>query len=282
MADVEFDRYSELAHFLRSRRERLTPEQAGISGFGRRRTPGLRRTEVAMLAGVSLEWYTYLEQARPINVSIEVLESVARALQLNSAERKHMFLLAHRQSPPQQEKPQTRVSLELQRLIDSMEYTPASIMDTKMNIIARNQANFIFEENKLTPDEHDDNFLWITFTSDFFRTLKGEHWEQHAHMIMAQFRSNYAQYADDPWWKKQVEQLSMISSEFQRMWAKHDVVDAFNMMKEVYHPVVGVLNFDHLSVHPSQAPDLQINMHVPHNDGTVDKIKQLLQIQNKC
>lgn len=271
------NRYSELAHFLRNRRERVTPEQAGLPNFGRRRTPGLRRGEVAMLAGVSLEWYTYLEQARHINVSIDVLESLARVLQLDLAERKHMFFLAHRQPPPQIEQPQTPVSIELRRLIASMPLTPASIMDARMNIIATNKANRVFEEYKETYSERDRNFLWITFTSDFFRTLKAEHWEQHARTVTAQFRSNYARYADDSWWQQQVEELSAVSSEFKQMWEQHDVLDTLSMMKNLYHPIVGVLNFDHLSLQPLDAPDLHVNLHTPHNDGTIEKVQQLLQ-----
>lgn len=96
---MSLDRHRELGRFLRSRRERLSPQEVGTPEGGRRRTPGLRRAEVAMLAGISPEWYTYLEQGRDIQVSAQVLESLARVLKLDADERKYLFLLAHRQYP---------------------------------------------------------------------------------------------------------------------------------------------------------------------------------------
>src|SRR5215213_2584378 len=100
MSQLELDRHQELADFLRNRRARLSPEQVGLPRGARRRTPGLRREEVAMLAGVSPEWYTWLEQGRDINVSVQLLESLVRALHLDENERSHLFLLALRQPPP--------------------------------------------------------------------------------------------------------------------------------------------------------------------------------------
>src|SRR5215470_8623798 len=116
---LELNRHHELAEFLRSRRARLSPEQVGLPRGTRRRTPGLRREEVAMLAGVSPEWYTWLEQGRDINVSMQVLESLARVLQLDAHEREHLFLLVLRQPPPVETYSSPTVSPALQSFMDS-------------------------------------------------------------------------------------------------------------------------------------------------------------------
>ncbi|GGG77506.1 helix-turn-helix transcriptional regulator [Paenibacillus radicis (ex Gao et al. 2016)] len=278
MAKNEINRYSELAHFLRNRRERLTPKQAGLPEAGRRRTPGLRRGEVAMLAGVSLEWYTYLEQGRSIHVSAEVLEGLAVALQLDAAERKHMFLLAHRQPPPEQSRAQSEVSPVLQRFLDSQGLNPACAMDARMNIVAWNEAMYILNGDLSKVSEKQRNLLWGTFTSADFRKMKGSQWEEHARRTVAQFRADYARYGDDPWWGEQVLSLSELSEEFRTYWEQHDVLDYSHAHKIMQHPVVGELAFDYISFQPLDKSDLQISIHIPLDDGiTKNKIQKFLE-----
>lgn len=123
-------RLEQLGQFLRTRRERLTLEAMGFPNDVRRRTPGLRRSEVAMLAGVSVDWYTWLEQGRNIHVSSQVLDSIARALQLDGSERKHLFVLAMKQIPADiLQIEQTGVSETLQHVLDRLEYSPAIVID---------------------------------------------------------------------------------------------------------------------------------------------------------
>jgi transcriptional regulator with XRE-family HTH domain len=279
MSKSELNRYSELAHFLRNRRDRMTPKQAGLPEVGRRRTPGLRRGEVATLAGVSLEWYTYLEQGRHIQVSTEVLESLAGALQLDAAERKHMFLLAHRQPPPEQSRIQSDVSPILQRFLESLGYSPGAVMDARMNIVAWNVAfSAVFGDlDKISKVER--NFLWGTFISTDFRKMKGDQWEEHARRTVAQFRARYAISIDDPWWNEQIEALSNISHEFKDYWDLHDVEDTSDVHKIIHHPLVGDLAFDYISFQPlDTAADLLIAIHVPIDDGvTADKIRMLVE-----
>src|SRR5437764_10179694 len=138
---LELDRHHELAEFLRSRRARLSPEQVGFPRGLRRRTPGLRRTEVALLAGVSLEWYTRLEQGRDIHVSVQVLESLANVLQLDDNERAHLFLLALRQPPPVETFSPPTISPTLQQFIDQLGTTPACVVDARLNVVAWNAAH---------------------------------------------------------------------------------------------------------------------------------------------
>jgi transcriptional regulator with XRE-family HTH domain len=277
MSKLETDRHSELAHFLRNRRERITPGQAGLPETSRRRTPGLRRGEVAMLAGVSLEWYTYLEQGRLIQVSADLLENLSKVLQLDAAERRHLFLLARQQEPPERQRIQTTVTPELQRLIDALGTSPGCIIDVRMNVVAWNasfRAVFGELENK---SDRERNMLWVTFESTEFRKLKGDEWEDHARRTIAQFHAGYARFVDDPWWAAQIDALSENSSEFKMFWDLHDVLNAPDTSKIIHHPKVGILAFDYISLLPPNATDLQVSIHVPHDDGkTSEKIKQLM------
>ncbi|WP_248928673.1 helix-turn-helix transcriptional regulator [Paenibacillus hamazuiensis] len=281
MSKIQPDRYSELAQFLRNRRARLSPKQLGLPE-GRRRTPGLRRGEVAALAGISLEWYTYLEQGRQIHVSAEVLESLARTLRLDDTERKHLFLLAHRQLPPERSRSQEgRVSAVIQRHLDSLGTSPASVLDARMNIIAWNAAFAAVHGDNGKLPEGERNFLWITFTSKAFRSIKGDQWEDHAKRTIAKFRAGFAKYVDDPWWAEQVERLSEASAEFKEYWQQYDVLDAQDAHKILNHPEVGLLMFVHLTLQPLESPDLEISVHVPLDDDTVKKIRSLLDKQGK-
>src|SRR5258708_19789811 len=138
---LELDRHQELGEFLRRRRARLSPEEVGLSRGMRRRTPGLRREEVALLAGVSPEWYTWLEQGRGINVSVQLLESLARVLQLDDNERTYLFLLALRQPPPVETFSPPTISPTLQLFLDQPETTPPSVVDPRLNPISPNQPH---------------------------------------------------------------------------------------------------------------------------------------------
>lgn len=283
MSKLETDRHSELAHFLRNRRERITPGQAGLPETSRRRTPGLRRGEVAMLAGVSLEWYTYLEQGRLIQVSADLLENLSKVLQLDAAERKHLFLLAHRQEPPERPRVQTVVTLELQRLLDALGTSPSCILDARMNVVAWNASMCALFGEFENRSEREKNMLWVAFDSTYFRKMKGEEWENHARWAIAQFRAGYARSVDDPWWSAQIEALSEISEEFRALWKLHDVLDVPNISKIFQHPDVGALAFNYIALQPPDAPDLQVSIHVPLHDDrkTEEKIKELLNRRQK-
>src|SRR5215471_14619606 len=162
---LEVDRHQELAEFLRSRRARLSPEQAGLSRGTRRRTPGLRREEVALLAGVSPEWYTWLEQGRDINVSVQLLESLARVLQLDDNERTYLFLLSLRQPPPVDTFSPPTISPTLQLFLDQLATTPACVVDARLNSVARNQAHrLVFGGRDDGRTERERNLIWRIFT----------------------------------------------------------------------------------------------------------------------
>ncbi|WP_426448879.1 helix-turn-helix transcriptional regulator [Paenibacillus sp. S-38] len=273
----KFDRRTELADFLRSRRERLSPEQAGLPPGGRRRTPGLRRTEVALLAGVSVEWYTWLEQGREISVSAALLESLSRVLQLDAAERRHLFLLAHRQPPPADPPARRIISPALRHFLDGLGTTPGCVLDARMTVVAWNETFCTVFGDYSTWDEQERNLVWMTFTSPYFRQLKGEEWEAQALRLLAQFRAGYGRFVEDPWWAEMLQELSRFSPEFREMWSRHEVVETPEGRKHIRHPAAGLLIFEPLALQVADPPDLQLLVNTPvPGSGTAEKIERLL------
>ncbi|CAM4407601.1 MAG: helix-turn-helix transcriptional regulator [Paenibacillus macerans] len=270
------DRYEELSRFLRTRRERMTPKLAGLPESGRRRTPGLRRSEVALLADVGLDWYTYLEQGRHINVSAEVLDRIAGALQLGESERRHLFHLARKQFPLIEIEKPPEVVPALQRFLDGQNLSPSNVMDARMNIIAWNAAYCALNGELADMSERERNFVWMTFTSPRFRYIKGDQWELHARRIAAKFHAEYARHVDDPWWSEQFEALCQASSEFREFWDSHEVLDAIDAPKALQCPNLGTLNFDLVSFQYLDNSNLTVSIHVPHQDGTVEKMQRLV------
>ncbi|MDQ0229169.1 helix-turn-helix transcriptional regulator [Metabacillus malikii] len=273
---IQLDRYEELARFLRTCRERITPKEVGLPESGRRRTPGLRRSEVALLADVGLDWYTYLEQGRNINVSVDVLERIANTLRLNESERKYLFILARKLFPITETKESPQVSQELQRFLDSQNTSPANVMDVRMNIIAWNTAYCALNGDLSAMTEQEKNLVWMTFTSPRFRYLKGDQWELHARRIVATFHAGYASHVDDPWWSEQFDALCQASHEFRKFWESHEVLDAIDAPKALHCPNLGLLNFDLVSFQYVENPSLKVSIHVPHQDGTVAKMERLI------
>ncbi|WP_342774685.1 helix-turn-helix transcriptional regulator [Paenibacillus dokdonensis] len=218
-------RLVELAQFLKTRRARISPEQAGLPHGGRRRTPGLRRGEVAQLSGVSVDWYTWLEQARNIQVSTPVLDSIARALQLDSNERNHLFMLALQQLPADLTPAENNISPTFQRFLDLQGSSPAYVTDQRLNIVAWNRAANLIYGNYEAMSTRERNTVWRTFTSPYVRQLLKENWETHARHRLAQFRTSYGKFAGDPWWMEIIEELNQASPEFRAWWPKHDVLN---------------------------------------------------------
>ncbi|MCA9905294.1 MAG: helix-turn-helix domain-containing protein, partial [Anaerolineae bacterium] len=242
---LELDRRHELAEFLRSRRARLAPEQVGLPRGLRRRTPGLRRGEVALLAGVSLEWYTWLEQGRDINVSSQLLESLARVLQLDANEREHLFLLALRQPPPIETYTSPTISPTLHQFLDQLGTSPACVVDTRSTVLVQNAAHCaVFGDYARLP-ERDRNLIWRLFTSPRAQEINAD-WEELARAYLAQFRAEYGRFVNDPWWTNMIADLSRVSPQFRELWAHHDVLNLAEGRKALRHPLAGELTFDFL------------------------------------
>lgn len=272
---AEEDRQHELAAFLRSRRARISPQQAGLPSGTRRRTPGLRREEVAMLAGVSTEWYTWLEQGRDIHVSVQVLERLASVLQLNVNERAHIFLLAIRQPPPIATFSPPTVSPTIQQFLDHLGTTPACVVDMRLNVVGWNAAHRVVFDDHATPIERERNLIWRLFTSPSRR--RNAEWEELTRVYLAQFRAGYGRFINDPWWANEIAELSEVSAEFRELWARQDVLNMSEGRKTIDHPQAGVLHFDFLWLQTVDSCDLWLLIHTPRPASrTAERIEQLL------
>ncbi|ULL16954.1 XRE family transcriptional regulator [Paenibacillus sp. H1-7] len=270
-------RLEELAQFLRTRRARISPDQAGLPSGGRRRTPGLRRGEVAQLSGVSVDWYTWLEQARDIQVSSQVLENIARALQLDSNERKHLFLLALQQLPADLTPIEDTVNPTLQSFLDLQGTSPAYVTDQRLNIVAWNKMASLIYGDYDAMSSRERNTVWRTFTSRYVRELLQANWEKHARHRLAHFRASYGKFAGDPWWMELIGDLNQVSEEFRSWWPQHDVLNGPEGKKINHHPTAGLLIFDQISFLVSDSPHLTVTINIPA-DGSdmVSKLKKLL------
>lgn len=270
-------RTSQLAQFLQTRRARLTPEQAGLTAGGRRRTPGLRRAEVAQLAGVSVDWYTWLEQGRDITVSMQVLEAIARALQLNDNEKKHLFLLASGHLPFDHHEPQMSISPLLQTFLDEQGENPAFVANSRWDIVGWNTgARLVFGDyEQMTPRER--NSVWRMFASPYTKELLQSGWEKNARLRMAQFRAGYGENVGDPWWSEMIDTLNGVSEEFKEWWPRHDVLNVQEGRKKIHHPSAGLLIFNHISFQVEDSFDLKATVNFPVNEETREKMKMLMQ-----
>ncbi|GAA2320927.1 helix-turn-helix transcriptional regulator [Streptomyces kunmingensis] len=245
------DQRAELSEFLRTRRARLQPEDVGIASMGRhRRVPGLRREELAQLAGVSVAYYTRLEQGNGRNVSAEVLDAIARALRLSETEHAH---LTHLAKPKQQRKrhraprrQQARVAL--QQLVDSMEGVPAYIGGPRSDILAWNRmAAALFGDWGAMP-AGERNWARLTFLNPDYRELFRD-WEQKASDMVSYLRLYAGQHPDDPELSALVGELSVKSEEFRKLWATHDVKEKGHGVKRMRHPLVGELTLAYETLH---------------------------------
>ncbi|CAM5481491.1 helix-turn-helix transcriptional regulator [Streptomyces coeruleorubidus] len=235
------DRRAELSEFLRTRRARLKPEDVGLPDFGRRRVPGLRREELAQLAGVSVAYYTRLEQGNGRNVSAEVLDAIARALRLTGAEHAH---LTHLAKPKQHKKKQTaraqQVRPALRHLLDSIDTVPAYVVGRRSDILAWNRmAAALFGDWAELPAP-ERNWARLVFLRPDYRELFVE-WDQKASDIVGFLRMDAGCHPDDPKLSALVGELSVKSEEFRRLWAAHDVKEKSYGVKRMRHPLVGDL-----------------------------------------
>jgi len=277
MNKLELDRHQELAAFLRNRRARIVPEQVGLPRGTRRRTPGLRRGEVALLAGVTPEWYSRLEQGRDIHVSVQLLESLASVLQLDADERTHLFLLALRQPPPVETFSPVTINPTFQQFLQQLGTTPACVIDARLNVVEWNTAfQATIGGYPAMMSECERNMIWRLFTPPLVRQ-ESEEWQKLARVFLAQFRAGYGRFINDPWWGTQIAELSRISPAFRELWGRHDVLNRPEGCKSIRHPLVGELTLDFFLLQPVDSCDLRLLIYSPRsNSGTAEKIERLL------
>jgi transcriptional regulator with XRE-family HTH domain len=232
----------ELAAFIRARRARVSPQQAGLPTTGRRRTPGLRRQEVAQLAGMSVDYYIRLEQGRGAQPSRQVLSALARALILTAAERDYLFRTAG-SAPPDSEQPSREITPGIRHLLDSLTATPGYVVDAAYNVLAWNQLAIHFIGN--LAGHTDRNLIRWTFRRSATDVVwTDEHFVRFTRATVADLRAGYARYPGDREIGSLVTEMLALSPEFAHMWAAHEVEVRGPMLKRVDHPRVGPLEFE--------------------------------------
>ncbi|MEU6378381.1 helix-turn-helix transcriptional regulator [Streptomyces sp. NPDC046909] len=271
------DRRAELSEFLRTRRARLRPEDVGLPVFGRhRRVPGLRREELAQLAGVSVAYYTRLEQGNGRNVSAEILDSIARALRLTDAEHAH---LTHLAKPKQHKKKPAGRSQQargpLLHLLDAMDGIPAYIGGRRSDILAWNRmAAAVFGDWSQLPPQ-DRNWARMVFLRPEYRDLFVE-WDQKATDIVSFLRMDAGCHPDDPRLSALVGELSVKSEEFRRLWATHDVKEKGYGVKRLHHPLVGELSLHFESFRlPDDSEQTLITYHAEPDSPSAEALRLL-------
>lgn len=273
----EVNRRVELAHFLRTYRERLLPQDIGLPSGTRRRTPGLRREELAYLVGVSPTWYTYLEQGRSITVSPQVLESIVRALQLNTSERTHLFALARREIPVYRTALIHRLSPDIQQILDSLNPYPAYVINPCWDVLAWNEAASRVFVDFATLSAEERNIVHLMFLSTSYRHLLIE-WECQAQHLIALFRSSTCHHIGESWLTNMVTTLSERSQEFHQWWGDKQVVGVDRCSKLLNHPVAGRLTLQGTSLQVTHTQGLLIQVYFPHPDtDTAEKLEKLIQ-----
>jgi transcriptional regulator with XRE-family HTH domain len=270
---VSIAQRQELADFLRARRGQLSPREAGIEPGPRRRTPGLRREEVAQLSGVSVTWYTWLEQARDITVSGQVLDSLARALQLDAAEKLYMYTLADQQGVVRQEIGDAP-SAQLQRLVDALNPNPSYLIGPSWDLLAWNAAEAGLIGDPARRPRHERNIIRMVFTDPETRGLLAD-WRAQASGLLAQFRADAVRNLGDPRFEQLSDELYAASAEFRELWDEHRVADFGSARWEFDHPRLGRLAVDYVRLAALQFPGVKLFTCLPADPETEAKLPAL-------
>jgi transcriptional regulator with XRE-family HTH domain len=267
-------RRTELAAFLRTRRERISPEDVGLPPGTRRRTSGLRREELAQLAGVGVTWYTWLEQGRPINVSVQVLDAVSRTLRLDATERAHLFRLA--------EVPGTAaisacddcpLPAEVQQVLDALPL-PASVVTERFDLLAWNPVYAeLFPRVTSAPPENRNTLLSILTAPPCCSPVADQ--QVHCDAMVAQLRAAYGRHVGDPAWTHFIRRLEAQSPAFARAWAVHDVAQPASYMKVFRHPGIGQITTTSTSFAVQAVPGARMVVYTPADDESKAALARL-------
>jgi transcriptional regulator with XRE-family HTH domain len=259
-------RRAELGKFLKARRATLSPDDFGMPPGSRRRTPGLRREEVALLAGVGVTWYTWLEQGREINASTQVLDAVARTLRLDRAEREHLYRLAEA-TPLRTECERVAVPDTIREILRSLDPLPASLINSRFDILLSNDASEeLFWEWHTMPCIH-KNTLWCVVTEPSARA-KFPQYEQHVRYLVARLRSAYGRHVGNPDWEEDIRRLASLSREFAELWARHEVADSQPRTVSYLHPRAGMLRLAASELDVPALPEARIVVYSPLDEET--------------
>jgi transcriptional regulator with XRE-family HTH domain len=263
-----------LGHYLKDRRSRLDPAAFGLPA-GRRRTPGLRREEVAQRAHISATWYTWLEQGRGGAPSAEVLDRVARALMLTEAEREYLFLLGLGRPPEVRYRPSDGVTPRLQRVLDALAFSPALVKTMTWDVVAWNRAAAVVltDYGTLAPEQR--NVLRLIFCDPRVRAAQRD-WESVARFVVATFRADTVRAGATAKVEALVEELCQRSPEFEAMWRSHDVSHHGEGVKHLRHPIAGPIAFEYSAFAVDGRPDLGLVIYSPATPADVALVRSLL------
>lgn len=272
-------RLQALSAFLKAKRASILPESIGLAPGTRRRTPGLRREEVAQLAGVSTTWYTWLEQGRDIRMSTSVLDQIANALQLTIDERKYLYALAleagsgaivQKEEPPE-------ISPSLQKILDELRFCPTIITDRRFFIVGWNEAAaHVFLDFEQIPVEQ-RNMIRLLFTRKELQRL-AVNWEHFTREYLAILRVYYGQYVEDEWYDRFLGEMKSVHPDVEALWEQSEVKTAPEVLIEFRHAKAGKMLFHLTSLQVHGDSDLRCSIYTPAADSTTEnKLKKLLE-----
>jgi transcriptional regulator with XRE-family HTH domain len=269
-------RRTELAAFLRSRRERISPEDVGLPPGSRRRTAGLRREELAQLAGVGVTWYTWLEQGRPINASVQVLDAIARTLRLDAVERGHLFRLADvpgAAGTGPADCPECPLPPQVQTILVAIPY-PASVLTERFDLVAWNQIYAALFPRLVQTPTGERNTLLSCLTGPACCSPMPEQ-DQYSATLVGQLRAAYGKHVGDPAWTHFIGRLNMQSPVFAALWAAHDVTRPASYVKHFRHPTLGTITATSTSFAVTAIPGARMVIYTPDDPGSEQAVARL-------
>jgi transcriptional regulator with XRE-family HTH domain len=267
-------RRAELGKFLKARRARLSPDDFGLAPGTRRRTPGLRREEVALLAGVGVTWYTWLEQGRPINASPQVLDAVARTLRLDGAEREHLYRLAEAMPLVVMEAVSPAVPESIVEIVRSLAPLPAVLMNGRFDVLESNPGHrALFRDWHTMPCIH-RNLLWCTITEPAARSIF-INYDTEVRYMVARLRAGYGQHVGDPAWEEDISRLIRLSGEFAELWSRHEVAEPQPRNRIFIHPEAGRMEFTATEFEVPYIPCRKMLVYTPCDDRTRDELYRI-------
>ena len=269
-----------LGTYLKDRRAKLDPSSFGLP-LTRRRTPGLRREEVAQRANVSATWYTWLEQGRGGAPSADVLDRIARAMMLTDVEREHIFLLGLGRTPEVHYHPAEGVTPRLQRVLDALTVSPAFVKTPTWDVVAWNEAAAAVLTDYATLPPKQRNILRLFFRQDSRHRAAQQDWEQIARFIVAAFRADTARAGAAREVQALVDELCAMSPEFERMWRDNDVRAHGDGTKHLHHPATGPIAMEYSAFAVDGRPDLGLMVYNPMTPADAEKVKTLIKARRK-
>jgi len=281
---TDASRAQELGAFLRARRESLDPKRMGLSGIGRRRTPGLRRDDVALLAEISVTWYTRLEQGRPIRASAKVLNAIAAALQCSAAETQHLFTLAGLKGQFAAERAPSceHISTSGQAILDRLDPFPAVIQSAGFSIIACNRAySRLVGVDIATLPKEDRNCLYLALANPTWRARLTD-WDDILPRMVAMFRSAMAEHTNDPQWERQLQRYFEVSDEFRQIWQRYEVRGIENQIKHFLLPDLGVITVQQTNWWSAPKNGDRLLVYVPADEHSVQCLTHLANEASKA